>query len=214
MPSISERSSGKVRRPADVISRTIVETALRLFTDQGYAATSIEQVAAAARCGKHTVYRRYPSKAALFAAVVDLQSLKMAERIAAAGADRPDPLSALKELCLGVLEVFTTDEFVAFHRMCIAEAQLQPEIAAILGRNNLALVDAGERLLRSCQAKGEIIAGDPSFLIRQLAQATLHYPLDELLLAQPEFATLPARIAYFEQAWSMFFEGARPRIAG
>jgi len=206
-----EASAGQARRPAGEISRIILQTALRLFAQRGYAATSIEQVAAEAGCGKHTVYRRHPSKAALFAAVVDLQSLKMADRIAAAGAEQADPLRALKDLCLRVLEVFTTDEFVAFHRMCIAEARQQPEMAEILGRNNLALVEAGERLLRACQARGEFIPGDPSFLMRQLAQATLHYPLDELLLAQPELATLAARTAYFEQAWSLFFDGARPR---
>lgn len=196
------------RRPAEEISQIILQTALHLFTVQGYAGTSIEQVALQARCGKHTVYRRYPSKAALFAAVVDLQSVKLAEQIRRLSNERRDPLGALKELCRGVLAVFTTPEFVDFHRMCIAEARSQSDVARVLGRNNLALVEAGERLMRECQAQGLIREGDPSFLMRQLAQATLHYPLDELVLCQPEFADLAARLAYFEEAWTLFFAGA------
>jgi AcrR family transcriptional regulator len=48
----------------------LLEVATRLFTEQGYSATTIEGVAKAARAGKQTIYSRFPNKKALFLEVV------------------------------------------------------------------------------------------------------------------------------------------------
>ena len=49
----------------------IVQAALDLFLQQGYAATSMDSVADLAGVTKQTVYRYYPSKDALFAAAME-----------------------------------------------------------------------------------------------------------------------------------------------
>jgi TetR/AcrR family transcriptional repressor of mexJK operon len=49
---------------------TIVQAALELFLEQGYAATSMDAVASEAGVTKQTVYRYYPSKEDLFTAVM------------------------------------------------------------------------------------------------------------------------------------------------
>ncbi len=49
---------------------SIVRAALKLFLQQGYAATSMDVIAERASVTKQTVYRYYPSKEALFAAVM------------------------------------------------------------------------------------------------------------------------------------------------
>ncbi|MGC7101837.1 TetR/AcrR family transcriptional regulator [Amycolatopsis lurida] len=43
----------------------IAETALALFRDKGFAATTVEEIAAAAEVGARTVYRHYPTKESL-----------------------------------------------------------------------------------------------------------------------------------------------------
>ncbi|MDH6218248.1 TetR/AcrR family transcriptional regulator [Streptomyces pseudovenezuelae] len=43
----------------------IADTAIALFSEQGFDATTIEQIAAAAEVGPRTVYRYYPTKEAL-----------------------------------------------------------------------------------------------------------------------------------------------------
>lgn len=50
---------------------TIVQAALNLFMEQGYAATSMDSVAGLAGVTKQTVYRYYPSKEELFTAVME-----------------------------------------------------------------------------------------------------------------------------------------------
>ena len=56
-------------RPSDLAKRqAIVEAAARSFFDIGYAATSIEQVAADAGVSKVTIYNHFTDKRGLFAA--------------------------------------------------------------------------------------------------------------------------------------------------
>jgi len=62
------RTAGRPRSPK--ADRAILETTLRLLTEQGYDAMSVEGVAAAAGVGKTTIYRRYPTKRELVVASV------------------------------------------------------------------------------------------------------------------------------------------------
>src|SRR5580698_11182054 len=55
-------------------SLKILEAAKPLFLASGYTATSMDDVAAQAGVSKTTLYKRYPSKAALFAAVISAQT--------------------------------------------------------------------------------------------------------------------------------------------
>lgn len=51
--------------------RALLEAAGELFADQGYASTSIDEIAARARFTKGAVYKHWPDKKALFAAVLE-----------------------------------------------------------------------------------------------------------------------------------------------
>nr|WP_242621770.1 TetR family transcriptional regulator [Komagataeibacter xylinus] len=47
---------------SEELDALILKTATRLFGEQGYAATSVEQIAAVAKVGKQTIYRRPPPR--------------------------------------------------------------------------------------------------------------------------------------------------------
>lgn len=49
--------------------RALIEQATKLFTDHGYAGTSLDEVVAAARVTKGALYHHFPSKLALFESV-------------------------------------------------------------------------------------------------------------------------------------------------
>lgn len=58
------------RDQAEARHRELLDTALDIFLDKGFEATTMEGVAAAVGMTKRTVYARYPDKAALFIATV------------------------------------------------------------------------------------------------------------------------------------------------
>jgi AcrR family transcriptional regulator len=63
--------SGRPRRElAGEVDARILDAARRVFLERGLSGASIDEIANLARAGKPTIYARFPSKEALFAAVV------------------------------------------------------------------------------------------------------------------------------------------------
>ncbi|MDI2131433.1 TetR/AcrR family transcriptional regulator [Yinghuangia seranimata] len=100
---VKRRYQSDKRAAAAALTRArIRDAAARLFTEQGYAATTLRQVAATAGVGERTLYDAFPGKAALFAhtlgvAVVgDEQPVPVADRPEVrATQDEPDPRAAI-----------------------------------------------------------------------------------------------------------------------
>jgi AcrR family transcriptional regulator len=88
----------KMERTRDLIA----ETAFALFRDKGFAATTVEEIAAAAEVGARTVYRHYPTKESLvlsgFALVLEtgLKDLRACPE----GTEIPDVLRIILESVL------------------------------------------------------------------------------------------------------------------
>jgi AcrR family transcriptional regulator len=87
-PGLRERKKARTRA-------SIQQHALRLFRRQGFAATTVEQVAAAAEVSPSTVFRYFPTKEDL--AVLD-EHLSLATVIPPAFAAQPPELTALQAL--------------------------------------------------------------------------------------------------------------------
>jgi AcrR family transcriptional regulator len=75
--------------------KAIVAAAVSLFGEKGFAATSIDAVAAAAGLAKGAVYHHFATKQALFDAVLQQASAALAVEIAAKVAESPDVLLML-----------------------------------------------------------------------------------------------------------------------
>ncbi|GLY84879.1 TetR family transcriptional regulator [Actinoallomurus iriomotensis] len=76
----------RAKRRAET-QRTIQAHALRLFTERGYDATTVTDVAEAAGVSPMTVYRHFPTKEDLV--LIDQHGRLVAERIAASSAEQP-----------------------------------------------------------------------------------------------------------------------------
>ena len=77
---------------ADDPQRRLVDAAFKLFSEpRGYASVTVSEIAAAAGVAKGTVYRHFPSKEALFVAVVESLCRDTAERFALAVAELGGP---------------------------------------------------------------------------------------------------------------------------
>src|ERR1700733_8433576 len=118
------RARRKEARPGE-----IVEAALRLFADRGFAATKLEDVAAAAGIGKGTIYLYFPTKEDLFRAVVRQAVLP---NLAAAEADLANHAGSAADLLRMMAQRFLDaleSDLTAIPKLVVAESGNFPAIA-------------------------------------------------------------------------------------
>ncbi len=89
--------------------REILAVALRQFADRGYAATSVQMIATAARVTKPTLYYHFGSKAGLYQALVDLAERRFEEVVAQAASRASRLPEQLVEVCAALFE-FTVNQ--------------------------------------------------------------------------------------------------------
>ena len=109
----------------------ILDAATTAFLRDGFAATSIERIAAAAAVSKRTLYARFPDKPAAFLAVVQRLVATWLTGFDAALPDAPTLPNALLAAARGILAVALTPQALQLHRLVVSEAA-RPEIGAAL----------------------------------------------------------------------------------
>ncbi len=188
----------------------VLDTAMRLFAERGYEATSIAAIATEARVGKHTIYRRYPDKAALFRACMERTMLYIVEARAGDGGDSGGPLDRLKAIALRAAHAAVDDQMIALYRMSIAEALRFPEIAAIFREPaNDPLIARCADLVREAQEKGELGPEDPLVLAELVLEVTAGMLL-QWCVAGREVDRAEVG-PWVERSWRLFIDGAAPR---
>jgi AcrR family transcriptional regulator len=73
----------------------IVKAAKRIFGERGFAATTMDDIAGAARVAKGAVYHHFPTKEALFEAVFEQVSLELVADLDRISRAEQDPLAAM-----------------------------------------------------------------------------------------------------------------------
>jgi AcrR family transcriptional regulator len=118
------------RRRKDARPQEILEAAVKVFAAKGFAATRIEDIAARAGVSKGTIYLYFPSKEAVFTALV---KEKLGGRVTAfadltRGHEGPAaPL--LAALLRGIGFFIRTSDYVVLPKIVIAEAGNFPDLA-------------------------------------------------------------------------------------
>lgn len=142
-PTRTRRSEA---RPTEIIHAALAE-----FSRRGYAATRLEDVAAAAGIGKGTIYLYFPTKQDLFEAVVRqelLPNLEAAETLIAGHAgSASDLLRRFAAVILGVVQ----SDITAVPKLVISEAGNFPELARFYAE---AVIRRGLGLLAAVFARG------------------------------------------------------------
>jgi AcrR family transcriptional regulator len=124
-PPPRPRQRRKETRPQELL-----DAALELFVEKGFAAARSEEVARRAGVSKGTLYLYYPSKAELFKAVV---RQKLAQLIAEGqdlvGSFEGSTSDLLRTLCHIWWERFGNTPAAGIHKVVIAEVRNFPELA-------------------------------------------------------------------------------------
>ncbi|MCR6645097.1 MAG: TetR/AcrR family transcriptional regulator [Terricaulis sp.] len=87
------------KRRADARPEEILEAALSAFTERGFEAARMEDIAKAAGISKAAIYLYFPSKMALLEALIEAKVTPIAQQVAAlSAAGLADPKHALRAL--------------------------------------------------------------------------------------------------------------------
>ena len=127
----SKRPSRRLGRPpkdlAGDVEARILDAAEQVFLERGFRSASVDEIAEMAPASKPTIYARFPSKEALFAAVVAriISGLTNFEDYVSEGRTVQDKL---RSLAVGIIER-AIEHTVGVFRVTIAEARRFPELS-------------------------------------------------------------------------------------
>ena len=149
--------------------RAILEVANRSFLDRGYAETSMSTIAAELGGSKTTLWSYFPSKEALFAAVLDAKIEQFQQKLDDAlipsdGGTR----GALQRFGAVMLGKITDPDAVALHRLIVGESGRFPEIGRAFAERGPDRIRARFcAYLRKEMDAGRLRDGDPMTAARQ-----------------------------------------------
>jgi AcrR family transcriptional regulator len=137
----------KDARPAEVL-----EAALDVFFEKGFAAARLEDIAARAGVSKGTVYLYFDSKEDVFEALVHAIPEANVEQLRAVAADQSVPADAMLRRVLTFVGAFLRDERMQkFPRLIIGEGGRFPKLAETYKRE---VISRGVAILSSIIERG------------------------------------------------------------
>jgi AcrR family transcriptional regulator len=178
----------KFRRRAEARPDEVLDAALLLFIERGFAATRVEDIAAQAGLSKGAVYLYFPSKEAILEGLVKRAVLPVANSALGViqnytGDPRPVIATALK-LVAGRL---SDPKLIAIPRLLIREMINFPELAEMYRREVIdRVVPAVETLVRNGMRDGYFRQLDPEMTLRSIIGPIIaHVMIAELFGIRP-----------------------------
>jgi AcrR family transcriptional regulator len=216
--SVGQRHGGRPdQQGLAELELRLFETAARLFTEQGYDATSIDQIASAASIGKPTIYRRYPTKDHLFKAVlkehlfrrfVEAWAQRMETMAKEAEVRSGSALEALKQMCRITLELILDPDAVNLYRLTIAEERRSTLSAKELEATVLVFQGVIYRQIEAAQQAGELPPRLSPYVGHALMALLAGWAHKQTLLLGAVVGA-EERDAFFDCAWNLFLNGVK-----
>jgi len=159
----------RVRRPGRAaVRRRLLDAALEVFAERGYASANLDQVAAAAGLTKGAIYSNFASKDELFFAMMHDQALNRVEAVRAAlEADPRAPRGEQSLHDIGrLLTVAFTEQrewqlvFLDFWRRAIQDDAVRAQFVTQRRALRAAIADRVEQVLGRAAGLGELTVDD------------------------------------------------------
>ncbi len=170
-PAPRPRGGRPTQQDAPLITGRILDAATTLFLRDGYGATSLEAVAAAAGVSKRTLYARFAGKTALLQIVVGRLVTRWLPPFDAGLEQAAGLEAALLAAARVMLATALVPEALALHRLIIAEIGRFPELGRVLHDSGAGV--GLERLTRVLSRAG---IADPAWAAEQFMTLVLSVP--------------------------------------
>ena len=117
-------------RRGQALREHILDSAKLAFLEGGFERTSMDAIAARAETSKRSLYAHFPTKDALFLAVVERVRVLFAERMRTPAEYSDQPSEAIVQYCGRFVQLLRWSSVGMMLRPAIAEAERLPELAA------------------------------------------------------------------------------------
>lgn len=161
--TLPDRTNPKVRQ--------LLEAARTLFLEQPYDTVSTDAIVKEAKVSKATLYAYFPSKEALFAALVSDKCGQTAQAIWESAAASDDVEEVLRSIAQNFMAMFATGDALAFYRSIIAQVPRFPELGRVFYDSGpKVLQERMESFLRDASERGDLAIPDPKLAAIQFLQ--------------------------------------------
>lgn len=207
---VTRQPRGRPKVMSDEAQRAlIVDDARKLLLEKGYGRTTTDDVAARCRISKQTLYRHFPGKHALFAAIVDSHRQSMLALPGDYGDLSPD--RALERIFRIDINPRDDRDRVALLRLVLLEAQQFPELEDILRRHggDRSRFELARWLDQQCR-RGLMAIGD----VDRSAQILMDMIFGAIVFKASRRLKLPGpkeRNAHIRRCIEIFLNGVVPR---
>ncbi|WP_232493078.1 TetR/AcrR family transcriptional regulator [Novosphingobium kaempferiae] len=113
---------------AQAWTQALLDAARRLFCERGYAGASLDELAMRLRCSKHSIYRRFADKEALFVAVVDRDVADFISELSASEAPASSPEETLRAMARTYFGFGASRNHAALYAAMNLEATTSPRL--------------------------------------------------------------------------------------
>ena len=188
--AVEEASDGKkFRRRAEARPDEVLDAALELFTQKGFAATRVADIAARAGISKGAVYLYFPSKEAILEGLVRRAVTPIADH--ALGLIKHfegDPRFAVSMVMKMIGGRLSDPKLLAIPRLIIREVVNFPHLAEMYRREVLdRVIPVVETLIRRGVDQGYLRQVDPNLTIRSIVgPIALHILMAEIFGIMPK----------------------------
>jgi AcrR family transcriptional regulator len=164
-------SPRRPERRSEEAATAVIQAAMDLCQEVGYRKLSIEGIAARAGVGKNTIYRWWPSKAAVL-----LDGLLSNWKMDASFPDTGDFVADIKTQMAAASRILGDPDVFPHYRALIGEAQHDPEIHRALWDSFIShLAGAAAERIRTAQRAGQIRSDADPDLVTELLYGAAYY---------------------------------------
>lgn len=192
----SPAAAGVSRRPqgrpsaadAAALPHQLLDAALQVFIERGYARASMDAVARTAGVSRKTLYARYASKAEVLTAVVNrlLESSLGPSQPAVVSNSQFDPRQALLALSRELANLSSSGSVAGLNRLILAEAPHVPVLARLFADVYERAIDAVSTVLIQLRDAGHLHGLDDVRLAATLfIEMSASVPRLRAMLGQP-----------------------------
>ncbi|CCW16898.1 Transcriptional regulator, TetR family [Sphingobium indicum BiD32] len=159
--------------------------AQRYFLEHGFAGTTMSGIAAALGGSKGTLWSHFPSKEALFSAVLDRATRSFQAELTQILNPCGEVTATLLRACNSLIEKLTSPDAIALHRLIVAEGGRFPEMRQIFfDLAPLRVRHMFSTFLQGAMARGQLRAADPFDAARALIALVMSGSHQQMMMGQ------------------------------